>query len=136
MRQTYPCKNLGVEERGGCLYLKGGLLAGDYSNVKLFDKVTELHMKSVISSRGIHSSYHSPFPNIPSHNVPLPPSAWSPTAKYHHSSRNTSANLTYHCNPTFTSPSHNIPSLATPPDRGKQDKIFVRELFRVHEMRR
>ena len=30
MIQTYLCKNLGVEEGGGCLF-KGGSLAGDYS---------------------------------------------------------------------------------------------------------
>ena len=29
MSQTYLCKNLGVEEGGGCLF-KGGSLAGDY----------------------------------------------------------------------------------------------------------
>ena len=29
MRQTYLCKNLGVQEGGGHIF-KGGLLAGDY----------------------------------------------------------------------------------------------------------
>ena len=34
MRQTYLCKNLGVEERGGHIF-EGGLSAGEYSTYSL-----------------------------------------------------------------------------------------------------